>query len=58
VDRARDYQAMVFDFALFAIAVFALSILLICGCFYTVSDSRRASRVSSLAGDKQSGPSS
>jgi hypothetical protein len=41
LDRAPKYQAMVLDFVLFLIALFALSILLISGCFYIVSDSRQ-----------------
>jgi hypothetical protein len=32
---------MVLDSALFLVALFALSILLISGCFYIVSDSRQ-----------------
>jgi hypothetical protein len=39
-----SYKAVVLDFALFAIALFALSILLICGCFYIVSHSRQIVR--------------
>jgi len=41
---ARSYKAVVLDFALFLIALFALSIFLICGCFYIVSDSRQIGR--------------
>ncbi len=35
---------MALDFALFLFAIFALSILLISGCFYIVSDSRQIAR--------------
>jgi hypothetical protein len=44
VEQRGSYKAVVLDFALFLIALFALSILLISGCFYIVSDSRLIDR--------------
>jgi len=37
-------KAVVLDFSLFLVALFALSIFLIYGCFYVVSDSRQIGR--------------